>query len=242
MTDDELKELVANLAISLKETDKLQQENAAQMKETEKLQQETAAQMKETDKRQRENAAQITAQMKETAAQMKETDQRIKETEKLQRENATQIKALGRQIGGLGNKFGGFTEGMALPSMTRILRQQFGMEVVSPRVRMRKGGEEMEIDVLAYANSDINTVFIVEIKSRLLDKDVTQVTTMLNNFPRFFPEHAEKRLFGMIAAVDFTESEKQKTLKNGLYLAAITDEQFEIQTPPGFKAKRFGRT
>jgi len=230
MTDDELKELVASLAIGLKETQKLQQENAAQMKETDKLQQETAAQMKETDKLQQE-----------TAAQMKETDQRIKETQKLQRENAAQIKALGRQIGGLGNKFGGFTEGMALPSMTRILRQQFGMEVVSPRVRMRKGAEEMEIDVLAYANSDINTVFIVEIKSRLLDKDVTQVTTMLNNFPRFFPEHAEKRLFGMIAAVDFTESEKQKTLKNGLYLAAITDEQFEIQTPPGFKAKRFGR-
>ncbi|MCA2590483.1 DUF3782 domain-containing protein, partial [Microcystis aeruginosa CS-558/01A06] len=58
-----------------------------------------------------------------TAAQ-KETDRQLKETDK-------QLKELGKQIGGLGAKFGSFTEGLALPSMETILRQRFGMEVVS---------------------------------------------------------------------------------------------------------------
>ncbi|MFM7613552.1 MAG: hypothetical protein ACKO4R_04835, partial [Synechococcales cyanobacterium] len=46
---------------------------------------------------------------------------------------------LGKQIGGLGAKFGSFTEGLALPSMETILHQQFGMEIISPSVRVSKG-------------------------------------------------------------------------------------------------------
>ncbi|TRU84247.1 MAG: DUF3782 domain-containing protein, partial [Microcystis novacekii Mn_MB_F_20050700_S1] len=76
-----------------------------------------------------------------TTAQ-KETDRQLKETDK-------QLKELGKQIGGLGAKFGSFTEGLALPSMETILRQRFGMEVVSPSVRASKEGQHLEIDVLA---------------------------------------------------------------------------------------------
>ncbi len=44
---------------------------------------------------------------------MKETDRKLKE--------------LGKQIGGLGNKFGAFAEGLAFSSFERILRADFGM-------------------------------------------------------------------------------------------------------------------
>ena len=37
-------------------------------------------------------------------------------------ETDRQIRELGKQIGGLGNKFGSFTEGLALPSMQKILQ------------------------------------------------------------------------------------------------------------------------
>ncbi len=43
-----------------------------------------------------------------------------------------------------------------LPSMTKILRKRFKMEVISPSVRVSKNGIDAEIDVLAYANSAIN--------------------------------------------------------------------------------------
>ncbi len=76
-----------------------------------------------------------------------------KETDRHQRETDRQLKELGKQIGGLGEKFGSFTEGLALPSMSKILSERFGMEVVSPSVRVSKQGEHMEIDVLRQSSN-----------------------------------------------------------------------------------------
>ncbi|MDJ0605340.1 DUF3782 domain-containing protein, partial [Microcystis sp. M53602_WE12] len=76
-----------------------------------------------------------TAQAELTAAQ-KETDKQLKEVSQQQKKTDKQLKELGQQIGGLGAKFGSFTEGLALPSMEKILRQRFGMEVISPSVRV----------------------------------------------------------------------------------------------------------
>ena len=59
----------------------------------------------------------------------KETDRKFQETDRLQKENA-RLRELGKQIGGLGAK-GSFTEGLALPSMETILRQQFAMEIIA---------------------------------------------------------------------------------------------------------------
>ena len=56
---------------------------------------------------------------------------------------------------------------MALPSMTKILTENFGMEVVTPRVKLRKAGRFLELDVLAYANTEHNAAYVVEIKSHL---------------------------------------------------------------------------
>ncbi len=78
MTDDELRELVASIAISQKETDK---------------------QLRETDKQLNEFQIESWKQIKE---------------------NRNQLKELGKQIGGLGRKFGSFTEGLALPGQSGL--------------------------------------------------------------------------------------------------------------------------
>ncbi|MFM6060849.1 MAG: DUF3782 domain-containing protein, partial [Microcystis aeruginosa] len=62
--------------------------------------------------------------LKEVSQQQKETDRQLKENAQQQKETDRQLKELGRQIGGLGAKFGSFTEGLALPSMETILRQR----------------------------------------------------------------------------------------------------------------------
>ncbi|MFN9673213.1 MAG: DUF3782 domain-containing protein, partial [Microcystis sp.] len=145
----------------------------------------TAAQ-KETDK-----------QLKEVSQQQKETDRQLKETDRQQKKTDKQLKELGQQIGGLGAKFGSFTEGLALPSMETILRQRFGMEVVSPSVRVSKNGQHLEIDVLAYTNGELNTAYIVEVKSHVRQEDITQLKSILQRFRRFFPEHKDKKLYGI---------------------------------------------
>ena len=201
MTDDELKDLVAGLAISQKELSIAQKETDRQLKETDK---QLSKQIKETDK-------QLSKQMKE----------------------------LGKQIGGLGRKFGSFTEGLALPSMQKILQEKFNMEIISPSVRIHKDGKDIEIDVLAYANSTTNEVYVVEVKSHLREEGIFQLQKIMDNFRRFFPEHNGKKLYGILAAVDMTTELKEKILSLGFYTAKIKEDIFSLDVPADFKAKAF---
>jgi hypothetical protein len=166
-----------------------------------------------------------------TSAQ-KQTDRQLKE---LGKQTDRQIKELGKQIGGLGAKFGSFTEGLALPSMETILRQRFGMEVISPSVRASKEGQHIEIDVLAYANGNLNTAYIVEVKSHAREDSIIQLKSILQRFRTFFPEHQEKQLYGILAAVDMSPELRQKTLQEGFYVARIHDQVFELDTPENFQ-------
>src|SRR5437773_9442304 len=49
------------------------------------------------------------------------------------------LRQVTKQLGGLGNKFGSFTEGLAFDSMRRILKRNFGAEVVSSRTKASRG-------------------------------------------------------------------------------------------------------
>ncbi|MBC1193480.1 DUF3782 domain-containing protein [Microcystis aeruginosa BLCCF108] len=183
----------------------------------------TAAQ-KETDK-----------QLKEVSQQQKETDRQLKETDRQQKKTDKQLKELGQQIGGLGAKFGSFTEGLALPSMETILRQRFGMEVISPSVRVSKDGQHLEIDVLAYTNGELNTAYIVEVKSHAREESITQLKSILQRFRRFFPEHKDKKLYGILASVDLSPELREKILQEGFYVARIHDQVFELDIPDNFQ-------
>ncbi|NCR46768.1 MAG: DUF3782 domain-containing protein [Microcystis aeruginosa SX13-01] len=187
----------------------------------------TAAQ-KETDK-----------QLKEVSQQQKETDRQLKETDRQQKKTDKQLKELGQQIGGLGAKFGSFTEGLALPSMETILRQRFGMEVVSPSVRVSKNGQHLEIDVLAYTNGELNTAYIVEVKSHAREESITQLKSILQRFRRFFSEHKDKKLYGILAAVDLYPELREKILQEGFYVARIHDQVFELDIPDNFQPQSY---
>ncbi|POZ50095.1 DUF3782 domain-containing protein [Methylovulum psychrotolerans] len=194
MTDQELKDLVASLAIN-----------------QQKMSEEAAL------------------SRQEAAISRQEVDRALKETDKA-------IKELSKQIGGIANKFGSFTEGLALPSMTKILSEQFGMTTINPSVRVRdKSGNEQEIDVLAYTNGDINTAIIVEVKSHLREEGIEQLLKQCRNFRVLFPELADKKLYGILAAVDASQQLQQKVLAQGLYFAKIHDEQFSLCVPKDFK-------
>jgi hypothetical protein len=120
------------------------------------------------------------------AIRQAETDRQIRES---QTRTDRQIEELGKQLGGLGQKFGGFTEGMAFPSMQKILREQFGMDVVSVRNIARKNGRSLEIDAMAYANGEVNTVYVVEVKSHLREDGLQQMLRILREFHDFYPGH-----------------------------------------------------
>ncbi len=190
----------------------------------------TAAQ-KETDKQLKETDLLL----KEISQQQKENAQQIKETDRQQQKTDKQLKELGQQIGGLGAKFGSFTEGLALPSMETILRQRFGMKVVSPSVRASEDGQHLEIDVLAYTNGELNTAYIVEVKSHAREESITQLKSILQRFRSFFPEHKDKKLYGILAAVHVSPGLREKILQEGFYVARIHDQVFELDIPDNFQ-------
>lgn len=154
-----------------------------------------------------------------------------------------------KQIGDLGNKFGTFTEGLAFPSVARLLDEHFGMPKAQLRLRSRLNGSTLELDVFGYNDE---AACIVEVKSHLREDGVRQLLDTLRQFPHFFPEHGAKRLYGMIAAVDIPEALKARVKKLGLYLARVQDETFEFEelfplarakdfNPPPKSARRNGR-
>ncbi|MCB1822566.1 MAG: hypothetical protein KDI73_13470, partial [Candidatus Competibacteraceae bacterium] len=53
------------------------------------------------------------------------------------------------------------------------------------------------------------------------------------------PEHRDKALYGILAAVDIPEALISQVLAQGLYLAQIHDDLFEMQVPDDFRPRRF---
>jgi len=165
----------------------------------------------------------------------RETDRYLQESARLAREETRELK---RQIGGLSDKFGSFTEGLALPSMAKILSQRFGMEVIAPSVRVKRNGHSMEIDVLAFSNFS-DDMFVVEVKSHLREEALVQMDRILREFRDFFPIYKDKRIFGILAAVDAPGALQEKVLREGIYLARINDGQFELEVPETFQPRAF---
>jgi hypothetical protein len=192
-----------------------------------------------------QQAALVEAQ-RETERRHQETDQTLKETQQetarqfleSKQEADRQMKELRQQLGGLSDKFGSFTEGLALPSMTKILTQRFGMDVIAPRIRARNNGHSLELDVFAYSNSG-DSVYVVEVKSHLREEALDQMRRILREFRDFFPAHRDKKVYGIIAAVDAPDELRNRVLAEGFYLAKIHDGQFDLQVPEGFQPRAF---
>jgi len=167
---------------------------------------------------------------RETDRQMKETDRQMKETDR-------KLKELGKQIGGLGNKFGAFAEGLAFSSIERILRADFGMEAITPRFSVVKGGESEEYDVLAYRNGETKQGLIVEVKSHLDLATVEQMKRKMDHLFRWMPEHRDKEFQGMVAYVEGSAAARQAVLAQGWHLVHVGEDLFELKNPPGFVPK-----
>lgn len=171
------------------------------------------------------------------------TDQELRDLvagiAKAQAETDKQIKQVNKQIGELGNKFGGFAEGMALPSMDKILRQHFGMNDTQPRRKVSRNGQTIEIDFLALDQVVRKEAYIVEVKSHLDESGIDQILKTIAEAPKFIDDLKGLKIYGIIAAVDIAENARKKAIKEGLYLARISGDTFELEAPENFKPRVF---
>ena len=137
------------------------------------------------------------------------------------------------------SEWGIFPEIKAIESIRKILNDFFGTSTTTQRVYKKMNGESIEMDAFGYENSVINTAVVVEVKSHLREDGIEQIEEIMKNFPRFFPDHADKKLYGMIACVHAPENLKNSIRKKGIYLAVLHDEIFELQDYKDFTPKDF---
>jgi flagellar biosynthesis GTPase FlhF len=256
MTDEELKDLVAML-VQNAERDR-QNAERARAEDRERLERERAEERERTERTERERAEerereriireQARAEEREreriireqARAEEREREQ-ARERERIIREQARERerKEMNRQIGDMHRKWGTFTEGLLMPSIEEVLESHFGMTTISTRLRVRKGGDEMELDAFGYANGNINTAVIVEVKSHLDNASIKQVTRMTSEFAKFFPEHADKKLYVIVAAIDAPKHLRNELRKAGIYFAATDDNMLDLKIEENFTPKDF---
>ena len=194
-----------------------------------------------TDKELKGLVASLAVSQKELQESQKGLQESQKELQESQKKTDNQIMQVNRQLGEIGNKWGTFAEGMSIASITKILFEKFNIPTVSQNVVKRLNGETIEIDAFGYENSTINTAIIVEIKSHLKESAIEQLEETMANFPKFFPDHAGKKLYGMIACVHAPDSVKNILRKKGIYLTVLHDDIFELYDFKNFTPKDFNK-
>ena len=171
------------------------------------------------------------------------TDEELKELvadlARSQKKTDDVIQRVTKQLGELGNRFGGFTEGMALPSVREILYEQLGVDAVVTDARARRNGRSFQVDAIGSVNGEVGKVYLVEIKSRLREEGLQQILQHLRTFGEFFPEHHGKLRYGILVAVDVPEALEKRILEQGIYLAKIHGDLFELVLPEGFEPRGF---
>lgn len=168
-----------------------------------------------------------------------EADKRAAEADKRAAETDRIIRELGKQIGGLNNKFGSFTEGLALPSVQNLLFERFGVEDFMPRRRRRVQGETIELDALGIVNGSRNEAYIVEIKSHLRSDGVEQLLAMMNKFRTIFPEYADKKVFGILVAADASADALRTAHDAGFYVITFQDDIMRFEGEESFVPKAY---
>jgi hypothetical protein len=208
--------------------------------ESERRAQEYDRRFEQTERLLKENTLETERVIKESSL---ESERRFEQTERVIKESALevdkQLKELRQQIGGLGNKFGTFTEGMAFPSIKRILGDSFKLNNIAPNFSFKYGaGKRQEVDILAWSDLPEKKMMVVEVKSHANMESIDQLETIMQRVREAMLLHHDKAIYGLLAAVHIDERVIDAAFAKGLFVARISDDHYSLIEPPsGFTAK-----
>jgi len=191
MTDQELRDLVASLAVSKKETD-------VQLKETDLQIKETSLQQQQTDR-----------QLKETDLQLKETDLQLKET-------GRKLDAVAKMLGGIGANQGDVAEDFFYNSFIKDnYLGTLSFDDITRGMFKHRGKIQEEYD-LFLTNGD--SIAIIEVKYKAHLGDIKKLERKFNNFKQLFPIYKDYKLYGAMASFYFNQETKEALLEQGYFI------------------------
>ena len=217
-TADDVWRLLAELAEAQKETKQMFQETDRRFQETDRRFQETDRKFQESDRKIQESRQELGRVIAETRRDMAESN-----------------RQLNQQLGALGGKWGLFVENMVAPACkTLFLDRGIPVHRVSQRVQVIRDGDTMEVDVLV---QNQNHVLAVEVKSSLSVDDIKEFVEDLQRFHQFFPEHANRQLYGAVAGIAFDQGADRYAYRQGLFVLAQSGETMQILNDASFEPK-----
>lgn len=200
---------------------RLFQETDRKFQETDRQFQETDRKFQETDRR-----------FQETDLQLKETDRKLHAAIQ---ENRRINQQVSKQIGELGGAWGRFVEDLVAPACERIfLDRGIPVDQVSQRVKRRRQGDTLEIDVLVVNQGH---VLAVEVKSSLSVPDVKDFIVDLERFSVFFPEYAAMQLYGAVAGIGIESGADRYAYRQGLFVMAQSGDSVTLLNDSTFTPK-----
>lgn len=224
----ELREMFKETDVQFQEMKKefreSKKENEEGFRELRKIFKENDRQFEKSKKENEEGFRELRKMFEETDKQFKETDRRFKETDR-------KFKETDRLIGGLGEGFGSFTEGLAYPSMRKILYEQYGIDnTVANYLKRFPDGTEIELDAFGHTNGTVNNAVVVEVKTNLKSVHIKKFKTMLSEFKEKFPDFADKKLFGIFCTVGKVSRQlREEVFAAGIHLAIVHDDIFDLK-------------
>jgi hypothetical protein len=225
-TVEDVLQILERLAVSQAES---QAELTASQQETQRLLQE---QIKENDLRFKETERLLKEQGLETDRRIREVSQEIQTVSlKVNKE----IAQVNKQIGDLGGKWGRFVENMVAPACeTLFLKKGIPVHQVAQRLKRHLAEKTLEIDVLV--TNEVH-VLVVEVKSTLGVTDVKEFIEDLSQFRLFFPEYAQKDLYGAVAGIEIEKGAAKFAYRQGLFVLAQSGETVTILNNDNFQPK-----
>ncbi len=228
-SDKKTKKYKQRRAQLLAEVAQLKKESAEQSKKSEKEYEELRNLFKETDKKFEE----VGNLFKESDKKIEELGKEVKEVVEGLRQVRIGIEYHGEQIGGLGNKLGGYTEAMAMPSIRGILERDFEADF---KGWLGAGGTkykaDLEVDAWGVSRNGTGAAYIVEIKSRFRKKHIKQVRQIVKRFRIHKSKYRVRAVYPMLAVVDISDKGRAMVWNAGIHLIEINDGVFRYAMPP----------
>jgi hypothetical protein len=114
-----------------------------------------------------------------------ETDRKFQDTDRKFQETERKFQEMARLVSGLGGQWGLFMENQVALACERVFSERgIPVQMVSQRVKKRRGGDTLEIDVLV-VNAGHVVVVVVEVKASLSVEAVREFLDDLRQFRDF---------------------------------------------------------
>jgi hypothetical protein len=181
-------------------------------------------------------AAEAKAEADRRAAEAKaEADRRAAEADRSMQELKQLVANTSREVAGLTTRWGQFVENLVEPAVIRLFQERgINVQESARRVKSRRPGAEMELDILAV---DDDVAVVVEVKSRLSRNDVEEFLQKLDRFHVAFPHYAEYRIYGAVAAIEIDQNVDRYAYQRGLFVICQSGDTVKIANDERFRAR-----